>query len=305
MKKRRLGKSDLYVSELGLGAMSIGTNKKNVTRIIDEALHLGINYIDTADLYDYGENERLIGEALKKRRPDVILATKGGNRFQQGESGWTWDPSRKHLLAAVKESLSRLQTDYIDLYQLHGGTIDDDMDEVIDTFESLKKEGLIRAYGLSSIRPNTISHYVKHANMATVMMQYSLLDRRPEEWFSFLAEHGVSVVARGSLAKGILSPRPLETVTAAKKGYLHYSPEELAQIRRGLDTLSTNGLTRSVLALQYCLAHPPVSSVVVGASTVDQLRQNVAAVSHTSINKVVYEELAKLTTPTLYDKHRP
>ena len=118
--------------------------------------------MDTADLYDFGTNEEIVGEAIKNRRQDLILATKGGNRFEKGKPGWDWDPSKAYIKEAVKQSLKRLQTDYIDLYQLHGGTIDDPIDETIEAFEELVEEGVIRYYGISSIRPNVIKEYAKN-----------------------------------------------------------------------------------------------------------------------------------------------
>lgn len=101
-----------------------------------------------------------------------------------------------------KRSLTRLKTDYIDLYQLHGGTIEDNIDETIEAFEELKQEGVIRYYGISSIRPNVIKEYVKKSNIVSIMMQFSLFDRRPEEWLPLLEEHQISVVARALLPKG-------------------------------------------------------------------------------------------------------
>lgn len=92
------------------------------------------------------------------------------------------DPSKAYIKEAVKKSLTRLKTDYIDLYQLHGGTIEDNIDETIEAFEELKQEGVIRYYGISSIRPNVIKEYVKKSNIVSIMMQFSLFDRRPEEW---------------------------------------------------------------------------------------------------------------------------
>ena len=143
------------------------------------------------------------------------------------KSGWRWDPSKTYIKEAVKDSLKRLNTDYIDLYQLHGGTIEDRIDETIEAFEELKTEGLIRYYGISSIRPNVIREYAAKSNMVSVMMQYSLLDRRPEEtMLPLLDEHGISVVTRGSLAKGLLSEKALERVEKFEKGYLDYSVAE-------------------------------------------------------------------------------
>src|SRR4051812_26030747 len=214
MKKRKLGHSDLYVTELGLGCMSIGTEEKAARLIIETALEEGINYFDTADLYEFGENERIVGEALKPVREQVILATKVGNRWKPDKSGWSWDASKAYIKEEVKNSLKRLGTDYIDLYQLHGGTIDDPIDETIEAFEELKAEGFIRYYGISSIRPNVIQEYTQKSNLVSVMMQYSLLDRRPEEEvLPLLHQHDISVITRGSLARGLLSNEMMKKVS--------------------------------------------------------------------------------------------
>ncbi len=151
MRKRKLGTSDLDISEVGLGCMSLGTEKNKALSILDEAIELGINYLDTADLYDRGRNEEIVGDAIQNRRQDIILATKAGNRWDDGSEGWYWDPSKAYIKEAVKKSLTRLKTDYIDLYQLHGGTIEDNIDETIEAFEELKQEGVVRYYGISSI----------------------------------------------------------------------------------------------------------------------------------------------------------
>lgn len=253
MQKRRIGLSDLYVSEIGLGCMSLGTDEQKAIRIIHEALERGINYLDTADLYDRGLNEEFVGKAIKGKRDQVILATKVGNRWEDGKDGWFWDPSKKYIKSEVKESLRRLQTDYIDLYQLHGGTIDDPIDETIEAFEELKQEGVIRYYGISSIRPNVIREYVKRSNIVSVMMQYSLLDRRPEELFPLLSEHNISVIARGPVAKGLLTERPLEAASASVKenGYLDYTYEELQTLIPKLKAKTAEHRSFTATALQF------------------------------------------------------
>jgi aryl-alcohol dehydrogenase-like predicted oxidoreductase len=162
---------------------------------------LGINYFDTADIYDQGENEITVGRALRDSRSKLFIATKVGNQPRPDGTGWDWNPHKEHILGAAEASLKRLQTDYIDLYQLHGGTLDDPIDETIEAFELLKEQGKIRAYGISSIRPNVIREYVARSNMVSVMMQYSLLDRRPEEsCLELLREIGIGVLVRGAVA---------------------------------------------------------------------------------------------------------
>lgn len=304
MRKRRLGQSELYVSEIGLGCMSIGTNLSEAKRTIDEALALGINYLDTADLYDQGMNEEIIGDVLKGKRQDIILATKAGNRFEKGKEGWTWDPSKTHIKGAIKDSLIRLKTDYIDLFQLHGGTIDDPIDETIEAFEELKKEGLIREYGISSIRPNVIKEYVKRSSIISVMMQYSLLDRRPEEWFSFLEEHQISVVVRGAVAKGILTTRPFSTLNSniQENGYLSYTADELKQLRAKFSKYKSYSLNE--LALQYVLSSNVIASIVVGASKKEQVIENVQASQSATLPPTMIDELKQIAKADTYEQHR-
>lgn len=105
-EQNRLGQSDLYVSAMGLGCMSLGTDKTHAAAIIHEALEQGINFLDTADLYDEGRNEEIIGNAVRHRRADVILATKVGNRRIPGKEGWSWDPSKAYIKSAVKRAFA-------------------------------------------------------------------------------------------------------------------------------------------------------------------------------------------------------
>ena len=303
LKKRQLGNSDLYVSELGLGCMSIGTKEAAAGRIIEAALEEGISYFDTADLYEFGVNEKIIGQALKDVREQVIIATKVGNRWNKGQAGWSWDPSKTYIKEAVKNSLKRLGTDYIDLYQLHGGTIEDPIDETIEAFEELKKEGFIRYYGISSIRPNVIREYVKNSNIVSVMLQYSILDRRPEEEvLPLLHEQGISVVTRGPLAKGLLSDKLLEK--ASEKGYLDYDYDELHTILPLLKEKVAAARSFTEVALQYNLANPAVASVVAGASSPEQIRSNAEAIRSQPLSEKEIALIKDLTKASIYQEHR-
>ncbi|MBE4910378.1 aldo/keto reductase [Bacillus luteolus] len=306
MKTRQIGNSDLIVSELGLGCMSLGKEEKQASEIIHKATDSGINYLDTADLYDFGVNEEFVGRAIKSKRKDIILATKVGNRWNTSKKGWSWDPSKDYIKSVVKDSLLRLQTDYIDLYQLHGGTIEDNIDETIEAFEDLKKEGLIRYYGISSIRPNVIKEYIERSSIVSVMMQYSLLDRRPEEVFPLLKEHNISVVCRGPVAKGLLTDKPLESTNSKIKenGYLDYSYEELASLRQSLKEELASERSLTEIALQYCLYDSVVASVVAGASKIEQLVDNVEAVSSTPLTDNQVRILRELSKASLYEQHR-
>jgi aryl-alcohol dehydrogenase-like predicted oxidoreductase len=303
LKKRKLGNSDLWVTELGLGCMSIGTEEKAAREIIETALDEGINYFDTADLYDFGENEKIVGTALKEVRDKVVIATKVGNRWKSDKSGWSWDPSKSYIKEAVQQSLKRLGTDYIDLYQLHGGTIEDPIDDVIEAFEELKAEGLIRYYGISSIRPNVIHEYVKKSHIISVMMQYSILDRRPEEEaLPLLHEHGISVVTRGPLAKGLLSDKMLEKVS--QKGYQDYSEQELLDVLPPLKDRLASNRSFTEIALQYNLSHPAVASVIAGASSPEQVRNNAKSIRSQPLTQQEVTIIKEISKAGIYKEHR-
>lgn len=303
MKKNRLGQSDLLVSELGLGCMSLGTNEGHAQKIIEASLEAGINYFDTADLYDFGVNEEIVGKALKKVRDKVIIATKVGNCWNEQKDSWSWDPSKVYIKTAVKESLRRLGTDYIDLYQLHGGTIEDNIDDIIETFEELREEGVIRYYGISSIRPNVIREYVKKSNIVSNMMQYSMLDRRPEEQvLPLLQENHISVVTRGSLAKGLLSERALEKVS--KSGYLNYRDKELDELIRSLKARVASDRSLTEVALKFNLSHPAVASVIVGASSVEQVIENAKAINSPPLTVEEIKLIQGITKANTYTEHR-
>ncbi|HEY6899618.1 MAG TPA: aldo/keto reductase, partial [Puia sp.] len=143
MNYSQLGTSDLRISRIGFGCMSLG-DEREAAGLIHRAIEGGINFFDTADLYDKGVNEEMVGRILRDRRGEVLIATKVGNQWREDGSGWDWNPRKEYILKAVEESLRRLQTDRIDLYQLHGGTLEDPIDETIEAFELLQRQGKIR-----------------------------------------------------------------------------------------------------------------------------------------------------------------
>lgn len=295
MNYRRLGESDLKVSELSFGCMSLQLEQEQEATIalLQKAFDTGINFFDTADLYDRGANEEIVGKALRPFRKKVHIATKVGNVWNKDGSDWDWNPSKELILSEVNESLRRLQTDYIDLYMLHGGTIDDPIDEIIEAFETLKKKGKIRAYGISSIRPNVIREYTERSNIDSVMMQYSLLDRRSEEEsLDVLANNDISVITRGTLAKGLL-------IDKVPKKYLGYSEKEVKTMQQ-----ATNRTANSVAAaIRYVLDHPAVASAVLGIRTEEQLDQALEA-QRVPISKKSLHTLEQQLPPKVYENHR-
>lgn len=299
MKKRQLGSSELFISEISLGGMSLSTDKNKAAYIVDMALDAGINYFDTADLYDFGANEEIIGAILGKRRPHVKLATKVGNRWNEDKESWHWDASPSYIKEAVRASLKRLGTDYIDVYQLHGGTLEDDWDRIIETFEDLKKDGLIREYGISSIRPNVLKRFLPASSAKSVMMQYSALDRRPEEWLDFIAKEGASVVTRGTVAKGLLTNNWQKRLQHSS-GFNTYTGEELTTT---LTNLASQYDDLHALAIAFNLKESAIASTVIGASSQEQLAQTLAAYEKIdSISNFIAAN--ELTKAELYLEHR-
>lgn len=301
MKLNRLGSSDLLVSEIGLGCMSLGQEENKAISIIHEALDRGVNLLDTADLYDSGRNEEIVGKAIRGRRDRVILATKVGNKRIPGQEGWSWDASKSYILAAVKDSLRRLGTDYIDLYQLHGGTLDDPINDTIEAFEQLKQEGYIRQYGISSIRPNVIREYVGRSSIVSVMNAYSIVDRRAEEAvLPLLQEQGISVIARGPLSSGALAANRQPV-----KGVPDYELTELLELRRMLEeSLVTPERSLTRLAIRYSLAHPAVATVIPGASSREQLQQNLTAADLPELTDAEVSLIREASKANTYKLHR-
>lgn len=299
MKYNQLGKSDLKVSEISLGCMSFGDDQKAITQLVDLAIDKGINFFDTADLYDRGENEIRLATALKNKRPEVIIATKVGNQWKTDGSSWDWNPRKAYIVQAVEASLKRLNTDYIDLYQLHGGTIDDPIDESIEAFEQLKQQGKIRAYGISSIRPNVIRRYAEKSNMDSVMMQYSLLDRRPEEsCLGLLDQYGISVITRGTLAKGLLVNKPA-------KSYLGHSEQIVNQAKKVIQAVATgNNKPSSLTACEYVLQNKTIASAVIGFRTSTQLSDCLNGKSVAALAEANYQNLQSRIPANIYEKHR-
>ncbi|HEY9258272.1 aldo/keto reductase [Chitinophaga sp.] len=298
MQYRLLGKSTLSVSEIGFGCMSLGHHDVDNARLIHHALDQGINFFDTADLYEHGQNETTVGKALQTKRSAVIIASKVGNQWKEDGSGWNWNPGRDYIIAAVEASLKRLQTDYIDLYQLHGGTMEDPIAETIDAFETLQQQGKIRYYGISSIRPNVIREYVNRSHMVSVMMQYSLLDRRPEETcFPLLLENNIGVLARGSLAKGLLLDKPAAP-------YLNYAEGDVAAAAAAIKAHSNPTRGAAQTALRFVLQQPAVSSAIVGIRTAAQLEDALRAVQAPALLPEEIAALQQVVPANTYDQHR-
>jgi aryl-alcohol dehydrogenase-like predicted oxidoreductase len=181
---------------------------------------------------------------------------------------------------------------------LHGGTIEDPIDETIGAFELLKQQGKIRQYGISSIRPNVIREYVKRSGIASVMLQYSLLDRRPEEEvLDLLQAHNIGVLARGSLAQGLLAGKPA-------KPYLGYTLDEVGKAAEAVKTIAGTARQASEVALRYTLHHPAVSTAVLGIRTNQQLEDALKVSQSVSLQDEAVKTLQEMLPGNKYEQHR-
>lgn len=268
------------------------------TGIVHSALDAGVNMIDTADLYDKGRNEEVVGMALQGRRDRVILATKVGNRWRSDGSTWDWDPSPANIEKALEDSLRRLKTDRIDLYQLHGGTIQDPIDEVIGVFEGLKAAGKILQYGISSIRPNVVREYLARSSIDTLMCQFGAADRRPEESIlPMIAQGGVRLLARGVLARGMLCGK---NPTA----YLGHSEAEMKRGAEAIQSCSSPARTPAQTAIRFVLQMHPRTTAVIGASTIAQIEEAAATPSSPLLEESEMGLIASALPPKRYTEHR-
>ena len=298
MTYQLLGKSSLLISKIGFGCMSLQPTQKDFPFLIDQAIDNGINFFDTADLYDAGQNEINIGKAVRAKRNKVIIATKVGNQLRADGTGWDWNPRKKYIITAAEQSLRRLQTDYIDLYQLHGGTIEDPIDETIEAFELLQEQGKIRHYGISSIRPNVIREYVERSNIVSVMMQYSLVDRRPEETcLALLKKNNIGVLARGTVAGGLLAGK---TATP----YLGFSEAEIMTVSKAVQAVTPPYSNAATTAIRFVLQQPAITSAVVGVRTEPQLKEVLQAIGNSEISAPALNALNESIRCLYYDQHR-
>ncbi len=298
MEYRDLGSSSLKVSAIGFGCMSLKQSEKENIQLLQSAVDAGINFFDTADLYDKGDNEKVVGIALKEKRKQLIIATKVGNQWRDDGSGWDWNPRKEYILKAAEESLKRLQTDYIDLYQLHGGTLDDPIEETIEAFEILKTQGKILFYGISSIRPNVIREYIDRSNITSILMQYSLLDRRPEEaCVSLITQNKIGLLSRGALAQGILAGKPA-------KDYLNISKEKVEEIAALVNSLSNKDRSPAQTAIRFILQQPGLSSAIIGIRTREQLDEVVQTLQTPELTAEELNQLKKIAPAGKYEQHR-
>ncbi|MFQ5682771.1 MAG: aldo/keto reductase [Candidatus Binatia bacterium] len=295
MEYRKLGRTVLQVSTIGLGTMvhagHFGPMKDAESlSAIEAALDLGVNFIDTSDAYGAGYSETLLGKALKGKRDKVILATKGGNTMV-GPNRGKRDFSTAYINRVMDESLTRLQTDYIDLYQLHNPTVDViEQGEVWDLLERRKKEGKIRHYGVSINKMEEGVAAIRGGRCDTIQVEYNLLVQDPfQELFPLAQKADVGVIARAPLRRGLLTGKFTladqerfqgEDVRARSFAGDRFKQElRKVELLRFLVRAPVKSLGQAAIA--FCLVHPAVGVVIPGARNAQQMQENAAAAALT------------------------
>ncbi|KVE91924.1 aldo/keto reductase [Burkholderia vietnamiensis] len=305
MKYKQLGRTGLYVSELCLGTMTLGGNadagmwaaigavgQHDANRLIERALAGGINFIDTADVYSFGQSERIVGQALKDLgvpRADVVLATKTAGAM--GPKPNDQGASRAHIMDSVQRSLERLQVDHIDLYQIHANDPVTPIDETLRALDDLTRQGLVRYVGVSNWRAGKIgkalglSEALRATRFETLQAYYSIAGRDVERELVPLArDEQLSLLVWSPLVGGLLSGKfgpGAPTDAGARRAHFDFPPVDLERAWPCVAAMRTladaRGVSVARIALAWLLAKPHVTSVIIGAKRIEQLEDNLGA----------------------------
>jgi aryl-alcohol dehydrogenase-like predicted oxidoreductase len=305
---RKFGSTGLTVSRLCLGTMTFGlqTEEDVSHNIIDRAADAGVNFIDTADVYPLGgteavagRTEEIVGRWLAGKRSQFILATKAVGKM--GPSAWDQGASRKHLLDAIDASLKRLNTDYVDLYQLHSDDRETPLDETLEALDTIVRHGKARYIGVSNFLAYRLalalgrSDTLRLARFVSVQPRYNLLFRQIErELLPLASDENLAVIPYNPLAGGLLTGKhrhdaaPSEgrfTATVGKAGEMYtqryWHEREFQTIEKLKGIAGETGASLAKTSLAWVLANPAVTSAIIGASRPEQLTDTLAAIDLT------------------------
>jgi len=301
MQYRNLGRTGVKVSSLCLGCMNFGfpTPEDESVAIVDYALDHGINFLDTANVYNRGRSEEIVGKALKQngKRSKVVLATKVHGRMDDNDV-LAEGNSRRHIIEQCEASLKRLQTDYIDLYQIHRPEANTPIDETLRALDDLVRAGKVRYTGTSTfpaweiIESLWVSRDLGLNRFVTEQPPYHLLDRSIERELVPLAQsYGLAILPWSPLARGFLSGKyrrgqeiPGESRVArdmqgpmAERTKRHFSELAYAVLDEVEAIAKEKNATDSQIALAWCMNQPAITSPIIGPRTMDHLKDNLAA----------------------------
>lgn len=325
MNYRRMGNSGLFVSEICFGVMTFTANKgwthvgkieqKEADKLTKIALDEGVNVFDTADVYSSGISETMLGKALGKRRHEAIVATKFGFRMEDGPNGDGL--SRKRVIKACEDSLKRLSTDYIDLYQIHSDDFSTPIDETLSALDQLVKDGKVRYIGCSNytswqlvkaIYQSKINDWEKFISLQAY---YTLLGRDLElDLMPACIDQGVGIMVWGPLHGGILTGK-YHNVKKWPKGTRiksndfnrpHDKEKEEKALNEVKNIADKRNVTMAQVSLNYLLRKRGITTVVIGATSEKQLRENIGAASF-ELNEEEIKKLNELSEPNDYYPH--
>ena len=318
MKYKQLGRTGVFVSEICLGTMTFGGSadsgmwraigalgQADVDAIVGKALASGVNFFDTADVYSFGESERLLGQALKNlgtKRKDVVIATKVYGEMGPGPNDR--GASRGHIMDGVQASLERLQTDHIDLYQIHGNDSVTPIDETLRALDDLVSQRLVHYIGVSNweawkiAKALGLSEAKGYARFETLQAYYSIAGRDLErDLIPMLRSEHLGLMVWSPLAGGLLSGKfgpGSNNPTDARRTNFDFPPVDRDRAWRCVEVMrqvgDAHGASVARVALAWLLAKPAVMSIIIGAKTLEQLDDNLAAVELT----LTAEEIARL-----------
>jgi aryl-alcohol dehydrogenase-like predicted oxidoreductase len=310
MKYRTLGRTGIEVSRYCLGTMMFGAwgnpDHEDSVRIIHKALDGGINFVDTADVYSHGESEEIVGKALKRRRDDVVLASKV--HYPMGDDPNHQGNSRRWIIAAVERSLRRLQTDHLDLYQVHRPDPTVDVEETLSALSDLIHSGKVRAIGASTFPASEIveAQWVAERRglerFRTEQPPYSIINRSIErEVLPICQRYGMGTLVWSPLAQGLLTGRHRkgqQTDTHRSGGRpQHFSDERKLDVVEQLVPLAEEaGLPMTHLAMAFTIAHPGVTSAILGPRTVEQL-DDLLAGADVTLDDEVLDQIDEIAPP--------
>jgi aryl-alcohol dehydrogenase-like predicted oxidoreductase len=317
MRMRTLGGTGIKVSPYCLGAMMFGawgtSDHEESIRIIHAALDAGINFVDTADMYSAGESEEIVGKALKGRRDDVVLATKAHSPM--GKDPNMRGNSRRWIIREVENSLRRLQTDYIDLYQMHRPDPDTDIDETLSALSDLVHSGKVRAIGSSTfpaeqiVEAQWVAQSRGYVRFRCEQPPYSVLVRGIEgHVLPTCQKYGMGVIVWSPLAGGWLTGRFRKdtdvdmTTGRAQRLPLRFDPAlpgnqaKLAAVEELIKIAADAGCSLTHMALAFVTGNPAVTSAIIGPRTMDQLNDLLAGTSVT-LDDHVLDRIDQIVPP--------
>jgi aryl-alcohol dehydrogenase-like predicted oxidoreductase len=309
MHYRTLGRTGIKVSPYALGAMMFGAvgnpDHDDSIRIIHKALDAGVNVIDTADIYSHGESEEIVGKAIKGRREYVVLASK--SHLPMGDDPNQRGNSRRWIMTAVEDSLRRLQTDYLDVFQMHRPDPDTDIEETLSALTDLIRSGKVRAIGSSTtpaseiVEAQWVAERRGFERFRTEQPPYSILNRGIErEVLPAVQKYGMGALVWSPLAQGLLTGRARkgqQTDLRRASRYSHLSDDRrLDAVEQLIPVADAAGLKLTHLAMAFAIAHPAVTSAIIGPRTMEHLDDALAG-AEVVLGDDVLDQLDKIVPP--------